>query len=377
METLGRFLKAEKQSFFLLGPRGTGKSTFIKKEFPDALFVDLLLPDVFRSYAAHPERLREAVHAEKGKKVVVVDEVQKAPQLLEVVHGLIEEKRGLQFILTGSSARKLRKAGVNLLAGRALMRHMHPFMAAELKGLFELEKALRSGMIPLVLNSKDPMATLHAYVDLYLREEVQMEGLTRNIGNFSRFLETVSFSHGAILNVSNVARESQIERKVVEGYIGILEDLLLAYRIPVFTKRAKRAVASHPKFYFFDAGIFNILRPAGPLDRAEEKSGVALEGLVAQHLRAWIDYRHPECRLSYWRTSAGSEVDFVLYGKDTFRAIEVKNAAVIHPQDLRGLKAFGEDYPEAKRSLVYRGKERLLRDGISIEPAAEFLLGLK
>lgn len=377
METIRRFLKAEKQSFFLLGPRGTGKSTFIKKEFPGTLYVDLLLPDVFRNYTAYPERLREMVHAQREKKTVVIDEVQKAPQLLEVVHSLIEEKRGLQFILTGSSARKLRKAGINLLAGRALMKHMHPFMAAELKGLFNLEKALQVGMIPLVLNSKDPMETLQAYVDLYLREEVQMEGLTRNIGNFSRFLEVVSFSHGAILNISNVSRECQVERKVVEGYIGILEDLLLAYRIPVFTKRAKRAVASHPKFYFFDSGIYSALRPSGPLDRPEEKSGAALEGLVAQHFRAWIDYNHPRSQLYYWRTSAGSEIDFVVYGKDMFRAIEVKNAATLHPQDLRSLKAFGGDYPEAKRSLVYRGKERLVRDGISIEPVTEFLLGLK
>lgn len=377
METIRRFFKAEKQSFFLLGPRGTGKSTFIKKEFPGALYVDLLLPDVFRNYNAYPERLREAVHAQRGKKTILVDEVQKAPQLLEVVHSLIEEKRGLQFILTGSSARKLRKAGVNLLAGRALMKHMHPFIAAELKELFDLEKALQIGMIPLVLNSTDPVSTLQAYVDLYLREEVQMEGLTRNIGNFSRFLETVSFSHGAILNVSNVARECQIERKVVEGYIGILEDLLLAYKIPVFTRRAKRAVASHPKFYFFDAGIYDILRPSGPLDRPEEKLGSALEGLVAQHLRAWMDYRHSGCRLYYWRTSAGSEIDFVAYGKNLFWAIEVKNAAVTHPKDFRALKAFGEDYPEAKRSLLYRGKERLIRDGISVEPVTDFLLELK
>lgn len=266
---------------------------------------------------------------------------------------------------------------MNLLAGRALVRHLHPFMAAELKGMFELEKALQVGMIPLVLNSTDMLATLQAYVDLYLREEVQMEGLTRNIGNFSRFLEAVSFSHGAILSVSNVARECQIERKVVEGYIGILEDLLLAYRVPVFTRRAKRAVASHPKFYFFDTGIFSILRPSGPIDRPEEKSGAALEGLVAQHIRAWIDYSYPGCQLCYWRTSAGSEIDFVIYGKDMFWAIEVKNSSTIHPQDLRSLKTFGEDYPEAKRFLVYRGKERLRRDDISIVPAVEFLLGMK
>lgn len=377
METIRRLLKREKQSFFLLGPRGTGKSTFIRKVFPDALYVDLLLPDVFRNYTAYPERLREVVHANKGKKTVIVDEVQKVPQLLEVVHSLIEEKQGIQFILTGSSARKLRKAGVNLLAGRALMKHMHPFIATELKGLFDLKKSLEIGMIPLILNSINPMSTLQAYIDLYLREEVQMEGLTRNIGNFSRFLEAVSFSHGAILNISNVARECQIERKVVEGYIGILEDLLLAYRIPVFTRKAKRAVASHRKFYFFDAGIYSVLRPSGPLDRPEEKSGVALEGLVAQHIRAWIDYSHPGCQLYYWRTSAGSEVDFVVYGKNIFLAIEVKNASIIHPQDLRALKSFGEEYPEAKKLLVYRGKEKLLRDGISIQPVTEFLLNLK
>ncbi len=263
METIRRFLKVEKESFFLLGPRGTGKSTLIKKEFSEALYLDLLLPDVFRNYSAYPERLRELVHAHREKRTIIIDEVQKVPQLLEVVHSLIEEKRGIKFILAGSSARKLRKAGVNLLAGRAVMKHMHPFMAAELKELFNLDKALQSGMIPLVLNSTDPASTLQAYVDLYLREEVQMEGLTRNIGNFSRFLETVSFSHGAVLNISSVARECHMERKIVEGYVGILEDLLLAYRLPVFTRRAKRAVAAHPKFYFFDTGIYATLRPSG------------------------------------------------------------------------------------------------------------------
>lgn len=377
MEIINRFLKAEKQSFFLLGPRGTGKSTFIKNMYPDALYVDLLLPDVFRNYTARPERLLEAVHAQKNKKAVVIDEIQKVPHLLEVVHSLIEEKLGLQFILTGSIARKLRKTGVNLLAGRALMKRMHPFMAAELGSKFNMGKALHTGLIPLIMSSEEPVSALQAYVDLYIREEVQMEGLTRSIGNFSRFLEAVSFSHASVLNISNVARECQVERKVVEGYVNILEDLLLGFRIPVFTKRAKRSVASHPKFYFFDAGIYGILRPAGPLDRPEEKAGAALEGLVAQHLRAWIDYRNPRCQLSYWRTSAGSEIDFIVYGKDLFWAIEVKNASTIHPQDLRALKTFGLDYPQAKSVLVYRGKEKLKREGINIEPCNEFLLGLK
>lgn len=377
METINRFLKTGRESFFLLGPRGTGKSTFIRTMYPHALSLDMLRPDVFRNYSAYPERLRETVLANKEKTTIVIDEIQKAPQLLEVVHSLIEEKKGLQFILTGSSARKLRRAGVNLLAGRALMKHMHPFLASELKGLFKLDKALRDGMIPVVLNSEDAGGALQAYVDLYIREEVLQEGFTRNIGNFTRFLETVSYSHGSVLNVSNVARESQVERKVVEGYLGILEDLLLSFRVSVFTKRAKRATAAHPKFYFFDTGLYSALRPSGPLDRTEERAGEALEGLIGQHLRAWLDYRHPGAQLFYWRTSAGSEVDFIVYGKNLFWAVEVKNGKAVHPQDVRALKTFGEDFPSAKRFLVYRGNERYLRDGILITPCTDFLLGLE
>jgi len=376
MEKVIRIFKPVQKSFFLLGPRGTGKSTLIKDSFPDAVYIDLLLPDIFRTYLSRPERLRELVMANRDKKVIVIDEVQKVPEILDVVHSLMEEKKGRQFILTGSGARKLKKSGADMLAGRALMRRMHPFIAAELKSRFGLEDAIQQGMIPVVLDSANPMDTLQAYIDLYLREEVQMEGLTRNVGNFTRFLEAVSFSHGSILNVSNVARECGVERKVVEGYLHILEDLLLSFRLPVFTRRAKRSTAQHPKFYFFDTGIFNALRPSGPLDRSEEKAGQALEGLVAQHLRAWIDYRHPAANLYYWRTSAGTEVDFVVYGKDLFWAIEVKNAAQVQPRDLKALRTFGEDYPEAKRFLLYRGREKLLRDGITIQPCQDFLLGL-
>lgn len=376
MEKITRFFKPEKQSFFLLGPRGTGKSTVIKELFPDALYVDLLLPDVYRSYLARPERLQELALAHRDNKVIVVDEIQKVPQLLEVVHSLMEKKNGRQFVLTGSSARKLKKTGVDLLAGRAVVKKMHPFVAGELKEKFDINSALTYGMIPVVLDSANPNASLQAYIDLYIREEVQMEGLTRNVGNFTRFLEAASFSHGSVLNISNIARECEVERKIVEGYLHILEDLLLAYRLPVFSRRAKRATVQHPKFYFYDTGIYNALRPSGPLDKPEEKAGVALEGLVAQHLMAWIDYRQLPSSLYYWRTSAGSEVDFVIYGTGIFRAIEVKNSGKFHPQDLRGLKSFGEDYPEAERILLYRGKERLLVDGIRIEPCEEFLLNL-
>ncbi len=374
MKTIARAIQIGESSCLLLGPRGTGKSTLIKAAFPEALYIDLLQPDTFRNYLAHPERLSETVLANKEKRIVVIDEVQKAPQLLEVVHSLIEKKLGVQFILTGSSARKLRQAGTNLLAGRLLIKNFHPFMASELNKLFQVNQALEIGMIPLVLDSVEPSNTLHSYVDLYLREEVQMEGLTRNIGNFSRFLEAVSFSHAAVLNISNVARECQIERKLVEAYINILEDLLLCFRLPVFTKRVKRSVVAHPKFFLFDSGVFNILRPGGPLDSPAEKAGQALEGLVAQHLRAWIDYFHPDCSLYYFRTSAGTEVDFVVYGKTQFLAIEVKNSAKVSPQDLRSLLSFGQDYPQASLYFLYRGKEKLLRHGINIMPVEEYLL---
>jgi predicted AAA+ superfamily ATPase len=206
---------------------------------------------------------------------------------------------------------------------------------------------------------------------------VQLEGLVRNIGNFSRFLEAISFSHASLLNISNVARECQVERKVVDGYVDVLVDLLLGYRLPVFTKRAQRALIKHPKFYLFDVGVFRALRPKGPLDRSEEIEGQALEGLVAQHLRAWVDYSGREHALYFWRTRSGNEVDFVIYGEDGLFAIEVKNGARIHPKDLRSLKSFQRDYPESKAYLLYRGKERLLKKDILCLPCGEFLSGLR
>ena len=251
-------------------------------------------------------------------------------------------------------------------------RTMHPFMAAELPE-FDLDRALRIGLLPLVMAAPDPSDVLDAYASLYLDQEVRAEGLTRNISGFSRFLESVSFSHGAQINVAAVARECEVERKVVAGYAGILEDLLLAFRLPVFRRRAKRVTVVHEKIYLFDAGVFRSLRPKGPLDRPEEMDGQALEGLVAPHLRAWTAYSRHNADLHFWRTRAGAEVDFVVYGESGLQAFEVKNARKVHSADLRSLRAFRDDYPEAETAVLYRGSERLRIDDIWCLPVHDFL----
>lgn len=371
-----RFFNAPNSSFFLFGPRGTGKSTWISKHYKNALWIDFLDPESIRRYKSRPERLREVIDANKDKCVIVLDEIQRVPEVLTVVHSIIEKKENKQFILTGSSARKLKKAGVDLLAGRAVIRHMHPFMASELDGAFDLNKALRIGLLPLVLDSAIPKDVLAAYATTYLQEEVQAEGLVRNIGNFARFLEIVSFSHGSLLNVTNISKECEVERKTISSYISILEDLLLSFCVPIFTKRAKRKLSAHPKFYLFDSGVFHSLRPRGPLDNQDEMNGAALEGLVAQHLRAFLAYSNREGKLYFWRTKNGVEVDFVLYGPDLFVAIEVKNATKVSSKDVNHLKSFIEDYPEAKPLLLYRGNERIMVDNILCIPCEEFFLGL-
>jgi predicted AAA+ superfamily ATPase len=376
MDLIPRFLRVPASSFFLFGPRGTGKSLWVRTAFPDAVRIDLLDPAEFQVFQSRPEHLLERVRGLRDAPVVIIDEVQKVPELLSAVHLLIEENPSRRFVLTGSSARKLRRAGVDLLAGRAAMRSMHPFMAAELGPLFDLSVALETGLVPLVRAASDPREALAAYVGLYLREEVQAEGLVRQLRSFGRFLEAVSFSHGSVLNVTNVARECEVERTTVEGYLAVLEDLLLSFRVPVFTKRARRQTITHPKFFLFDAGLFRVLRPAGPLDQPEAIAGAALEGLVAQHLRAFVSLRADSEGLYFWRTTGGVEVDFVIYGPEGFWAIEVKNTARVRPQDLRGLRAFREDYPEATPILLHRGPHPLEIDGIRCLPVDAFLRGL-
>lgn len=377
MDVAPRFLRLPERSFFLFGPRGTGKTTWLQANLADALWVNLLRPEDYRTMGAHPERLRELVLAAPAdQRDVVIDEVQRVPELLNVVHDLFERGPPRRYILTGSSARKLRRGGVDLLAGRAVLRSMHPFMGAEWPH-FELESALEYGLVPLVVSASDPGDVLRAYVGQYLEQEVKAEGMVRNLGQFARFLEAVSFSHGAVLNVAGVARETQAKRKTVAGFLEVLEDLLLAFRLDVFTRRAKRRTAAHPKLYLFDAGVFRSLRPAGPLDGPGEIDGAALEGLVAQHLRAWLAYSNADLELSTWRTRSGVEVDFVVYGPDGFWAVEVKNTDRVRPGDLRGLQTFRQDYPEATPILLYRGEQRLLRQGVLCVPVEGFLAALR
>ena len=377
MDLLSRFLEPPASSFFLFGPRGTGKSLWLRAAFPDALRLDLLDPGTFQTLQARPEHFLERVRGRPDARVVVVDEVQKIPELLPAVHLLIEEDRSRRFVLTGSSPRKLKRTGADLLAGRAALRSMHPFVAAELGDRFDLGEALRTGMIPLIRAADDPAEALRAYVALYLREEVQAEGLVRRLGAFARFLQAASFSHGGVLSVAAIARECEVERTTVEGFLGILEDLLLAFRVPVFTRRAKRATTSHPKLYFFDTGVFRSLRPSGPLDQPAAIEGAALEGLVAQHLRAWLSWGTGDDTLFFWRTPSGTEVDFVVYGPRGIFAIEVKNTARVRPADLRGLREFRKDYPSCRPLLLFRGPEPLMIDGIRCVPVTDFLRGLR
>ena len=376
MSYVSRFFDYSAGSYFLFGPRGTGKSTWLRTRYPDAAWIDLLDAEVERNYYTRPERLKEFIKAHAGRRTIVIDEIQRVPRLLPLVHQHMETDKSTRFVLTGSSARKLRRSGVDLLAGRAVMCAMHPFMAAELGDGFDLARNLELGMVPLVLMAEARERTLRGYIDLYLQQEVKAEGLVRRLDDFSRFLEVASFSHAQMLTVADIARECVASRNTVESYLGILEDLLIATRLPVFRRRARRAVVTHAKFYFFDCGVFRALRPAGPLDARQEIAGPALEGLVLQHLRAWISYGDTDYQVFFWRTRGGSEVDFILYGRGGFHAIEVKNSRSVRPSDLRGLRTFHEDYPESSPLLLYRGEEALERNGIRCVPVDRFLRGL-
>ncbi len=366
------FAPPSQQSYFLFGPRGAGKSMFVGNHYPNGLYVDLLDARNFNEFTADPSRLSDRIP--KGfNDWIIVDEVQKVPALLNEVHRLIEQ-RHLRFVLTESSARRLKKGkdNVNLLAGRALTCHLYPLTASEQGNKFDLTRALDSGQLPLACTSADPESFLQSYVQTYLQEEIQLEGWTRSLPAFTRFLEAASFSQGSLLNISAIARECAVKRKVVENYFSILRDTLISYEIPVFRKRAKRDTTQSAKFYFFDAGVFRTLRPAGPYDSDTEAQGIALETLVLQEIIALNSYRRWNYGIYYWRTRLGKEVDFVLYGKRGFKAIEVKLSSRIRTKDFNGLKQFNEDYPEADLIYLYSGTRRFNEHGVEIVPVDMF-----
>jgi predicted AAA+ superfamily ATPase len=362
----------ENDSFFLFGPRGTGKSHLLHSQFPEAPIFDLLDTDLQFRLLAKPSLLESLIPPDAGKKKqpIILDEIQKVPALLDEVHRLIEKKK-FRFVLTGSSARKLRRSGTNLLAGRAQTCSMHPFTSLELGKEFSLSRALTYGMLPKAYLEKNN-SYLASYVGTYLKEEVLQEGLTRNLEGFSRFLQAAAFSQASVLNRIKVAEDAAIGRRAAEGYFEVLKDLLLSVELPVFSKRAKRTLIRHRKFYFFDTGVFRSIRPMGVLDSEEDLKGAAFETLVLQELRALNNAHEWGAEIFFWRTQLKQEVDFVLYGPQIFTAIEVKSSSRLRPEDFAGLKLFGEDYPQAKRILIHGGTRKEFVNGIQIIPAEDW-----
>ena len=360
-------------TFFLWGPRQTGKTTLLRQRYPDARWVDLLKADEFRRYMANPERLREEIEA-AGTPLggqVVIDEIQKAPALLDEVHWLIEN-RGVRFALCGSSARKVRRGAANLLGGRALRFELRGLTAAEIGDGFDLTRVLNHGYLPRMVEATAPARRLDAYVANYLREEVAAEGLVRNLPAFSGFLNAAALCDGELINFSNVAADCGVSSHTARAYFEILEDTLLGRWLPALRKRAKRRVVHAPKFYFADVGIVNRLARRGVLTPGSELYGKAFENWVFHELSAYIAYREVAVELSYWRLAGGTEVDFVV--GDGLVAVEAKAGARIANRHLKGLRSFAQDHPEvARRVLVcLEPRPRRTEDGIDVLPAEDF-----
>lgn len=372
-----RLLAAPKQSFFLFGPRGTGKSTWVRTQFPTAYRVDLLDEVLYHSYLVRSGLFADELRAVPAGTTVCVDEIQRLPPLLNEVHRFIEEKR-LRFILCGSSARKLKQQGTNLLAGRAVRREMHPFVPAELGSAFNLETVLALGSLPVIWNAPDRRDALEAYVRMYLKEEVQAEALVRNLPGFARFLPIAALFHGQTLNTATLARDAEAARTTVTGYLDILEDTLLAFRLPAYAPRMRVREKRHPKLYWVDAGIVRALKHQFATPTAEER-GPLFEGWIANLLRIYRDYRGLFDEWYYWAPAdaARTEVDFLLQRGAAWVAIEAKAATTIGDDALRGLRAVDGLKGLVRRVLVHPGGKRLLtRDGIEVWPVGHFLRAL-
>ena len=367
-----RLTEPPRQSFFLFGVRGAGKSTWARETFPNAEYIDLLDERLYQDLLADPSLFGQSVAHLAPGDWVVVDEVQRLPALLNEVHRSIETRR-LRFALLGSSARKLKAAGVNLLAGRALKKTMFPLTAAELGAAFDLDRVLRYGSVPLVWTSDAPRDVLEAYVQFYLREEIRAEALVRNLPGFVRFLPVAALFNAQVINVAGIARDAGVARATVQGYLDILEDTLLVHRLPAYKARVRVRERRLPKLYWVDPGIVRaVKRQLGEVTL--EERGPLLETWVITTLRAHAEVQDLYDELSYWAPhQSQAEVDVVLQRGRELLAIEVKSTERYHAGLLKGLHALGELPRLARRVLVYTGRRSFRSsDGIEVWPARRF-----
>jgi len=373
IKMLPRIIASPRQSFFIFGPRGSGKSTWLRNTFPDAHYIDLLSEKTYQRLLASPGLFADELRAVDPDKWVIIDEIQRLPNLLNEVHRFIEEKR-TYFIMSGSSARKLKRSGVNLLAGRALRRIMHPFVPEELGTEFNINEALRFGTLPVVWDSTEREETLAAYVQLYLKEEIQAESLVRNLPGFARFLPLAALFHGQTLNTTNIAREAGVSRTTVAGYLDILEDTLLCFRLPAYEAKLRVRERKLPKWYWCDPGIVRAMkRTSGVL--APEEKGALFEGMVAQVIRAYKDYYGICDEIYYWAPSSNvkTEVDFLIAKGDEFIAVEVKSGMTFSESWCKGLKAIARLKGVQRRIIVYpEGPVLKTRDNIEVYPFQHF-----
>ena len=355
-----------KKSAFLLGPRQTGKTTLIRQTLADCRCYNLLHTDVFLRLSQRPSRLREELRPQDT--IIVIDEVQKLPVLLDEVQALIEE-RGIRFLLTGSSARRLFARGVNLLGGRAHMKTLHPFTRAELGATFSLGSALETGLLPSIYFSDDPRADLEAYVGQYLKEEIAAEAAVRNLQAFSRFLPIAGLSNGRLINYTNIANDAQVPRATVQEYFQILRDTLIGVDLPAWKNTVKRKPIATSKFYLFDIGIAHHLQQRRHIAPGTPEYSDAFEAYVHHELRTYCDYRGT-VSLHYWRSTSGFEVDFILGDRV---GVEVKAKPIVSDQDLRGLKALKEEVRLRHAVVVCMEQSPRRVDGIEVLPWEMFL----
>jgi predicted AAA+ superfamily ATPase len=370
-----RTLSPPKTAFFLFGPRGTGKSTWIGENFADAHVIDLLPPEVMLLYQRTPSAFREEVLALPRDRWIVVDEAQRAPKLLDEVHFLMERKGYKKFALTGSSARKLRRGAANLLAGRAVLRTLFPLTTREIGRSVSIDQLLRFGALPMSVTAEDDEARedfLRAYVTVYLNEEIRAEALVRDLGSFARFLEIATLSAGQAANVSGIARDAQISRETARGYFDVLVDTLIGGWLPAYRPRAKIKEAASPKFYWFDPGVLRAA--AGGLDQPlpADFDGVLFEHLILHELQSYMSYSGTKGSLGYWATPSGSEVDFIFWRGQRVVAIEAKHGRQYRPEYRKGLSALLERL-NAESYIVYRGERELDVDGTRVMPVEAFL----